>query len=188
MKVHNPQRLKIPFPSSAYVIAERRMAKVDKILSLTLSTRNLSFETFNDGKHRRTLNRSTGITPPNLACHRHDVSEKTKRKRRKEKGKIIRDPWLLEKLFRRKFLAFVGTATRSLARARISKSHTPRLPPPEEKLLTRKNEEKRAKKCQKGVGEHYCPSEHTEAESVRKISWEMHGLCAHFRRERIILP
>jgi len=57
------------------------MTEVDEILSLVLSAGDLSFAVFNDGKRRRALDRSSGITPPNLACHRHDVSEKVQGKR-----------------------------------------------------------------------------------------------------------
>lgn len=86
-KVHNPRRLRNPssFPRRPSLLQrQRRMTKIDKILSLILSTRDLSSVVFNDEKRRRILNHSTGITPPNLACHRHDVLGKSKRKRSKE--------------------------------------------------------------------------------------------------------
>lgn len=88
-EVHNPRRLRDPssfLRRPPLLQRQRRMTKVDKILSLIrCPLADLSPVVFNDGKRRRILNRSTGITPPNLACHRHDVLEKTKRKRSKER-------------------------------------------------------------------------------------------------------
>lgn len=59
-------------------------------------------------------------------------------------------------------------------------SHGPRLSPSEETTNEKESSGTRAKKCQRGVSEHYRPSEHDEAESVKdlpKISrWKMHRL------------
>lgn len=88
-KVHNPRRLRnsSSFPRQP-AFAASAPTKNDEgrqnSFAYTVHSRDLPSVVFNDGKRCRILNRSTGITPPNLARHRHDVSEKTKRRNSEE--------------------------------------------------------------------------------------------------------